>query len=79
MKTEKTNARMVYCGAVRRLRRAILPNRRSSPIESYNDLDGEVYNFFRVPRIEKEQLVEAIGLPPSPGSIGVSELVKLRV
>ena len=43
---------------------AVLINRRPSPIESYNDLDGEVCNFFRVLRDEKEKLVEAIGLTP---------------
>lgn len=43
---------------------AVLLNRRPSPIESYNDLDGEVCNFFRVLRDEKEKLVEAIGLTP---------------
>src|SRR5439155_3054066 len=30
----------------------------------YNDLDGEVVNFFRVLRDEKEKLVRAIGLTP---------------
>jgi len=43
---------------------AALLNRRPSPIESYNDLDGEVCNFFRVLRDDKEKLVEAIGLTP---------------
>src|SRR5271170_5039212 len=43
---------------------AILLNRDPSPIETYNDLDGEVVNFFRVLREEKERLVEAIGLTP---------------
>ncbi len=43
---------------------AVLLNRDSSPIETYNDLDGEVCNFFRVLREQKEQLVEAIGLTP---------------
>lgn len=43
---------------------AILLNRAPSPIETYNDLDGEVVNFFRVLRDEKEKLVEAIGLTP---------------
>ena len=37
---------------------------RPSPVETYNDLDGEVVNFFRVLRDEKERLVEAIGLTP---------------
>ena len=43
---------------------AILLNREPSPVETYNDLDGEVVNFFRVLRDEKKQLVEAIGLTP---------------
>lgn len=43
---------------------AVLLNRRPSPIETYNDLDGEVVNFFRVLRDEKNSLVEAIGLTP---------------
>src|SRR5205809_3509000 len=42
----------------------VLLNRRPSPIETYNDLDGEVCNFFRVLRDQKEALVEAIGLTP---------------
>jgi DNA adenine methylase len=43
---------------------AVLLNRAPSPIETYNDLDGEVANFFRVLRNEKERLIEAIGLTP---------------
>jgi DNA adenine methylase len=43
---------------------AVLLNRHPSPIETYNDLDGEVVNFFRVLRDEKDKLVEAIGLTP---------------
>lgn len=43
---------------------AVLLNREPSPVETYNDLDGEVVNFFRVLRTEKEKLVEAIGLTP---------------
>ena len=43
---------------------AVLINRKPSPIETYNDLDGEVTNFFRVLRDHKEELVEAIGLTP---------------
>lgn len=43
---------------------AVLLNRESSPVETYNDLDGEVVNFFRVLRDQKERLVEAIGLTP---------------
>lgn len=43
---------------------AILLNRDPSPVETYNDLDGEVVNFFRVLRDKKERLVESIGLTP---------------
>lgn len=43
---------------------AVLLNRPPSPVETYNDLDNEVVNFFRVLREQKEQLIEAIGLTP---------------
>jgi len=43
---------------------AVLLNRMPSPVETYNDLDGEVANFFRVLRDEKDKLIEAIGLTP---------------
>ena len=43
---------------------AVLLNRPPSPVETYNDLDGEVVNFFRTLRDDKERLVEAIGLTP---------------
>lgn len=43
---------------------AVLLNREPSPVETYNDIDGEVVNFFRVLRTQKEALVEAIGLTP---------------
>src|SRR5207253_6935636 len=43
---------------------AVLLNRQPSPVETYNDLDGEVVNFFRVLRDQKEELIEAIGLTP---------------
>jgi DNA adenine methylase len=43
---------------------AVLLNRVPSPVESYNDLDGEVVNFFRVLRDEGDKLVRAIGLTP---------------
>ncbi len=43
---------------------AVLLNRAPSPVETYNDLDGEVVNFFRVLRDQKEELIEAIGLTP---------------
>ncbi len=43
---------------------AVLLNRPPSPVETYNDIDGEVVNFFRVLRDQKEALIEAIGLTP---------------
>lgn len=43
---------------------AVLLNRLPSPVETYNDLDGEVVNFFRVLRDRQEELVRAIGLTP---------------
>ena len=43
---------------------AVLLNRAPSPVETYNDIDGEVVNFFRVLRDQKEALIEAIGLTP---------------
>jgi DNA adenine methylase len=43
---------------------AVLLNRKPSPAETYNDLDGEVVNFFWVLREQKEALIEAIGLTP---------------
>ncbi len=43
---------------------AVLLNRKPSAVETYNDLDGELANFFRVLREEKERLIEAIGLTP---------------
>lgn len=43
---------------------AVLLNREPAPIETYNDIDGEVVNFFRVLRNQKEALIEAIGLTP---------------
>lgn len=43
---------------------AVLLNRPSSPVETYNDLDGEVCNFFRMLRDDRERLTEAIALTP---------------
>lgn len=43
---------------------AVLINRKPSPVETYNDIDGEVVNFFRVLRDDREHLIEAIGLTP---------------
>ncbi len=43
---------------------AVLINRPPAPVETYNDLDSEVVNFFRVLRDQKETLIEQIGLTP---------------
>lgn len=43
---------------------AVLLNRSTSPVETYNDLDGEVVNFFRVCRDRGEELTRAIVLTP---------------
>jgi DNA adenine methylase len=43
---------------------AVLFNRPPSPVETYNDLDGEVVNFFRVLRDQSDDLVRQIGLTP---------------
>lgn len=43
---------------------AVLLNREPSPIETYNDLDGEVCNFFRVLRTQCDKLIRAIALTP---------------
>ena len=41
---------------------AVLLNRPPSPVETYNDLDGEVCNFFRILRDRYEELTREIGL-----------------
>ncbi|NJO02033.1 MAG: DNA adenine methylase [Bacteroidia bacterium] len=43
---------------------AVLLNRRPAPVETYNDLDSEVANFFRMLRDKKEELIEKIALTP---------------
>lgn len=43
---------------------AVLLNRAPSPVESYNDLDGEVVNFFRVLREQPDEVQRLIGLTP---------------
>ncbi len=43
---------------------AVLLNRPPSPVETYNDIDGEVVNFFRVLRDDSERLMRAITLTP---------------
>jgi DNA adenine methylase len=43
---------------------AVLLNRDPSSVEVYNDIDGELCNFFRVLREHREEVIEAIGLTP---------------
>ncbi|MBI5866749.1 MAG: DNA adenine methylase [candidate division Zixibacteria bacterium] len=43
---------------------AVLLNRQTSPVETYNDIDGEVANFFRVLRNQNVKLLRAIALTP---------------
>ena len=43
---------------------AVLLNRQPSPVETYNDLDGEVVNFFRVCRDDGDALTRVIALTP---------------
>lgn len=43
---------------------AVLLNRTPSPVETYNDIDGEVVNFFRVLRDNPEELTRLIALTP---------------
>lgn len=43
---------------------AVLINRPPAPVETFNDIDGEIANFFRVLRDNKEALLETIGLTP---------------
>ena len=43
---------------------AVLLNRSPSPIETYNDIDGDVVNFFRVLRDRHDELIRALALTP---------------
>ena len=43
---------------------AVLINRAPALVETYNDLDGEVVNFFRVLRDQHQELIRAIALTP---------------
>lgn len=43
---------------------AVLLNREPSPVETYNDMDGEVVCFFRVLRNQTDELIRAIALTP---------------
>src|ERR1700689_478651 len=43
---------------------AVLLTREPAPVETYNDIDGEVVNFFRVLRDDPEGLARLIALTP---------------
>lgn len=43
---------------------AVLINRTAAPVETYNDIDGDVVNFFRVLRDHHDELIRAITLTP---------------
>jgi len=43
---------------------AVLINREPSPVETFNDIDGELVNFFRVLRNQTARLAKALALTP---------------
>jgi DNA adenine methylase len=43
---------------------AVLLNRDPAPVETYNDIDGDLVNFFRVLRDKPEELIEKLVLTP---------------
>jgi DNA adenine methylase len=43
---------------------AVLLNREPAPVETYNDVDGEVVNFFKCLRDERDELISKIALTP---------------
>jgi DNA adenine methylase len=43
---------------------AVMLNRKPSPLETYNDLDGDAVNFFHVLRNQKTQLIRSLSLTP---------------
>ena len=66
---------------------AVLLNIGPYPVETYNDLDSELVNFFRTLRDQRTKLVEAIGLTPfsreelalaCEASAGLSNLERAR-
>jgi len=67
---------------------AVLVNREPSPVETYNDIDGDVVNFFRVLRDRGPDLMRAIALTPfsreefhqaiSGSTHGISDLERAR-
>ncbi len=42
----------------------MLLNREPSPVETYNDIDGEMVNFFRILRDQTDELIKTIALTP---------------
>ncbi len=67
---------------------AVLLNRAPSSVETYNDIDGDVVNFFRVLRDGHEELIRAVALTPFSreeyhlaiygNTQGISEVEKAR-
>jgi DNA adenine methylase len=67
---------------------AVLLNRSPSPVETYNDLDGEVVNFFRILRDQSKELIRQIGLTPfsreefsiacEPHPVDISDIERAR-
>ena len=43
---------------------AVIINRPPAPVETYNDIDSELANFFRMLRDDGDELIRAIGLTP---------------
>ena len=43
---------------------AVLLNRHPAPVETYNDIDGDVVNFFRTLRVQPQDLTRSIALTP---------------
>jgi DNA adenine methylase len=43
---------------------AVLLNRAASPLETYNDMDGDLVNFFKVLRNRKDDLIELLSITP---------------
>jgi DNA adenine methylase len=67
---------------------AVLLNRAPSPVETYNDIDGDAVNFFRVLRDREDDLIRVISLTPfsreefhkavSGSNQGISDLERAR-
>ncbi len=43
---------------------AVIMNRKPAPVETYNDIDSDLVNFFAVLRENTDELIRAIGLTP---------------